>query len=120
MGKDGIARGDGEEIGGAFALLPERGANLGAAAGKQERAGGGFAEFCGEERGGAELANDEDLRGGGIGEKESGIGGRVGVGEAEDEAVVGGHGFDVGTAGGLRFARRRPWPRECECDCRKG
>ena len=98
-GEGGIARGDSEEIGSAFALLPERGANLGAAAGKKERAGGGFAEFCSEERGGAELADDQELRVGGVGEKESGIGGRVGVGETQNEAVVGGHGFDVGTSG---------------------
>ena len=118
-GEGGIARGDSEEIGSAFALLPERGANLGAAAGKEERAGGGFAEFCSEERGGAELADDQELRVGGVGEKESGIGGRVGVGETQNEAVVGGHGFDVGTAGVGEFARRRPWPRGCGCGCRK-
>ncbi len=43
------ARGDGEKIGGAFALLPEWSALSGAAAGEKERARCGFAEFCGEE-----------------------------------------------------------------------
>ena len=71
-----------------------------AAARQQESAGGGLAEFCGEERRRAELANDEVLDGGGIGEKKVRVGRFVDVGEAEDEAVVGGHGFDVGTAGG--------------------
>ena len=35
----------------------------------------------------------------GLGRRRAGSGGRVGVGETENEAVVGGHGFDVGTSG---------------------
>src|SRR4030095_2196216 len=58
-GKAGKAGGDGEKIRGAFALLPERGAYAGAAAREKQRASGGFAKFGGEERGAAELAEDE-------------------------------------------------------------
>ena len=57
----GETRGDGEQVGGAFALLPERSTHSGAALRKKESAGGGFAKFCGEERSGAELAEDQLL-----------------------------------------------------------
>jgi len=61
--------GDGEQIGGAFALLPERGAVWGRRRAGGAARGGGFAEFCGEERGGAELAHDDVGDVIGIGEK---------------------------------------------------
>jgi hypothetical protein len=95
-GKVGILRGDGEEIVSAFTLLPERSAELCAATRKEKRTGGGFAEFRGEERRGAELANDEVLGYGGIGKEERRVGRVIDVRKTEDEAVVSGHGFDVG------------------------
>ena len=47
--KRGEARGDGEQVGGTFALLPERSAHTSAAFGEEESAGGSFAKFGGEE-----------------------------------------------------------------------
>ena len=119
-GEGGVAGGDGEEVGGAFALLPERGAGLRSAAGQEQSAGGGFAEFRGEEGGGAELADDEVLRGGGIGENEGGVGRRIDVGKTEDEAVVGGHGFDVGSTGGLDLRSGGHGPGRVDAIAKRG
>ena len=102
-GEIGIARGDGKEIRGAFSLLPEGGADLGTAAREKKRARGGFAEFRSEQGCGAELANDEVLGCRWIGKQEGGVRGHIGVGEAENEAIVGRHGFDVGSAGILNL-----------------
>ncbi len=58
-GKRRVARSDGEQIVGALALLPERSAALGAATRQEQCARGALAEFGGEERGRAELTEDE-------------------------------------------------------------
>ncbi len=48
-----------EQLGGALALLPQRGALAGAAAGQQQGARGAFAEPGGEQGGAADLVGDE-------------------------------------------------------------
>ena len=70
-----VLRGHREEIGGAPALLPEGRAPAGMAPRQQERAGGGLAKPGREERGGAELAEDERLDLFGIGQDQAGSGG---------------------------------------------
>ena len=97
------ARGHGQQVGGALALLPERSADAGPAARKQQRAGGGFAEFGGEERGAAELAQDEVLQLGGRGQEPVGFQRFLGFGEADDEAVVAPHGLDFDAALGAQL-----------------
>ena len=94
-----IARGHAEQIVGALAQLPEGRALIGAPARQQKGAAGGLAKTAGKERGGAELAQDELHGFGGLDEEPVGIGRLVGVGKAEDEAVVAPEGFDFGTAG---------------------
>ena len=66
-GKRGIARGHGQQIGRALALLPERRAQAGPAARQQQRAAGGLAEVGGEQRRAAKLPQHQvaQLRGGG-------------------------------------------------------
>ena len=99
-----VAGGDGEQVVGAFALLPEGGATVCATAWEKQGAGGGFAELCGKEGGGAKLALDEFrgfLR---LGKKVVGFGGLVGFRETDDEAVFAPHGFDVWAAGGADTA----------------
>ena len=95
-----IARGDAEQIVGTLAQLPERRAGIGAAARQQQCAAGGFAKAAGEESRGAELAQNELHGFSGFDEEPVGIGRLVGVGKAEDEAVVAPEGFDFRSAGG--------------------
>ena len=85
-----------EQLGRALALLPQRGAAAGVAAGQQQGPGGALAEAGGEERGPADLRGDELLDLVGL-EHHDLAGGRldVGVGDADDDAVVGGHGLAV-------------------------
>ena len=68
--------------------------------GQKQGAAGGFAKTAGEEGGGTKLAQDQAHGFGGFDEEPVGIGRLVGVGKAEDEAVVAPEGFDFGTAGG--------------------
>ena len=70
-------------------LLPERRALAGVGAGDQQRAGGVLAEVGAEQRRAGELADDQVLELVGLDQDE--VGGRrlVGVGEVDDDAVVG-------------------------------
>ena len=113
------ARSDGEKIGGAFALLPERSALPGAAARQKERARRGFAEFCGEERSRAELLQNELLEFGGIGEKLVGGDFFVAFGNAKDEAVVGPHRFDFESALGAQFGADGHAPRRVDASAER-
>ena len=80
--------------------MPQRSAALGAAAWQQQRSRGALAELGGEERGRAELAEDEVHGLGCVEQQKIGVGWFVGAGEAQDESIVGPHRFDIGTAGG--------------------
>ena len=71
--------------------------------GQQQRAGGGFAEFGGEERGAAQLAQDEVFQLGGRGQEPVGFQRLVAFGQADDEAVVAPHGFDFDAALGAQL-----------------
>ena len=92
----GVLGGHLEQLGRALALLPQRAAAAGVATREQQGAGGALAEAGGEERRAAHLGGhqlldlvgleDDDLAGGRLG---------VGLGDAHDDAVVGGHGLAV-------------------------
>ena len=92
----GVLGRDLEQLGAALALLPQRAAATGVAARKQEGPRCALAEAAGEERGPADLLGDELLDLLGL-EDDHLAGGRlgVGVGDADHDAVVGGHGLPV-------------------------
>ncbi len=117
-GERRVARGDRKQICRSFALLPEWGADLRAASREQQGARRGFAKFRGEERGRAKLMDHQILRDGRIGEQKGGVGRLVDIGEAQNEAVVGGHGFDVRATGGENLRGGGHGPRACGCGCR--
>ena len=119
-GEAGVARGDGQQVGGALALLPERGAHAGAAARQQQGAGGGFAEFGGEERGAAELAQHELFELGGRGQQPLGFERLIALREADDEAIVVPHGFDFERRARRAGGRSRPCTRGRARGCRRG
>ena len=87
----GVLHGDLEELGRALTLLPQRAASPGVAARQQQRPGRTLPEAGREERGAADLVGhhrldlvgleDHHLAGRGLG---------VGLGDADDDAVVGG------------------------------
>ena len=86
-----VLGGDLEQLGAALALLPQRAAAARVAAGEQQRAGGALAEAAGEQRGAADLLGDEllDL----VGLEDDDVAARrlvLGVGDPDDDAVVGG------------------------------
>ena len=91
-------RGDGEQIGGALALLPERRAAADAAPRQEQGPRRGLAELGREQRRRAELAQHQRLDVVGIGQHQPRIGRLVGVGEADDEAVVVPHRLGVDAA----------------------
>ena len=59
IGKRRVAGGDGEEVGGLLALLPQRRAAVGPAARQQQGPGGGLAEAAGEQRRPRQRRHDE-------------------------------------------------------------
>ncbi len=90
-----VARGDREQVGRLLARGPERRALPGMPPRQEQRAAGVLAEARGEDRGGAEAADEEvlDLVGGG--EEGRHVGRLLGSREAEDHAVVGPDALDV-------------------------
>src|SRR4029078_7785811 len=76
-----IPAGDREQVRGALALLPERGAGARRAPGQEERAGGVLAEARREQRGARDLADDDLLDVLRIGEQQL-------LGEADDLVAV--------------------------------
>jgi hypothetical protein len=93
-----IAGCDAKQVVGTLAELPERGTLIGAAAREQQGAPGGLAKTAGEEGSGTKLAQNKAHGFGGFDEDPVGIGGLVGVGKTEDEAVVAPEGFNFGAA----------------------
>ena len=91
----GVLGGHGEQVGGALALLPQRGAAVGAPAGQQQGPGGALAEARREHRGVGELGDDDvgDL----VGVEEQVVHRELvgGVGQAQHDAVVAPHELDV-------------------------
>ena len=106
----GIARGHAEQIVGALAQLPQRRAGIGAAARQQQRAAGSLAKAAGKERRRAELAQHELHGFGRLNEEPVGIGRLVGVGKAEDKAVVAPERFNFRAAGGADARADRHGP----------
>ena len=89
------SRRDGEQIGRAFAQLPERAAPAGPALGQQQRAAGGLAELGREHRRPAELSQHQRLDLLGRRHHQPRIRRLVGLREPHHEPVVGPHRFDV-------------------------
>ena len=105
------AGGDGQEIGGAFALLPERCPRARPALGQEQRPAGGFAEARREQRRRAELAHHQPLDVVGIGHEQCRVERRVALGHADDEAVVAPHHLGVEAALVAQLRRHRHGPR---------
>ena len=94
-GKRAVPGGHTQEILRALALLPQRRAAPRTSTGQQQRATGALAESGGEERGRAELPDDQRLDLIGVGYQPLRVGWLVGLRESHDEAVIGPHGLDV-------------------------
>jgi hypothetical protein len=107
--KRSVARRDRQQIGGALALLPQRRA-LPARRWQQQRAGGVLAELRGEQRGRAELADDERLDVVGIRQQQLRIRRLIHVRKPHHEPVVSPQRLDFGAGllADLRRHRHRP------------
>ena len=108
------ARRDGQEIGGAFALLPQRCPHAGPASREEQRARGGLAKARGEQRRRTELTQHETLDLAGIGQQQRRIGRVLDLREADDEAFVAPHHFDVDAGAGADLRGRRHRPRRVD------
>ena len=79
IGKDGYCEATCEQLGAALALLPQRAAAAGVAAGEQQGAGGALAEAAGEQGRPADLLGDELLDLLGLEDDEVAVGGSASV-----------------------------------------
>ena len=101
-----------EQLGGALALLPQRGAPARVAAGEQQRPGGALAEPAGEQRRAADLGGDLALDLVGVEDGEVGLGRLAGgVGQPQHDAVVGVHRRRRRRRSARAAGRRAPAPR---------
>ena len=100
-----VSRGNRQQIGGALALLPQRGAHPWTPLGKQQRPRGVLAEFRGEQGGCPQLTYDQRLHLVGVGQQQPGIGRPIHVRKPHDEPVIPPQRFDI-DAGALADARR--------------
>ena len=105
-----MARRDAEQVGGALALLPQRCAFTGPAAGEKQRPGGRLAEARSEQRGRGELADDEVLHLVGIDEELLDRDLLDGLRQAQHDAVVAPEHLDleVEPLGETDLERERP------------
>ena len=108
----GVLAGDLEQLRGALPLLPERGAGAGIAARQEQGAGSALAEAGREQGRAAHLAGDELVELVGLEHEE--LGARrlaTGVGQASDDAVVGGdhRAVDAEPFEDAGAHRERPW-----------
>ena len=89
---------DSQQVGRALTLLPQWGAHARSPLGQQQRASGILAEPCGEQRGGAELADDERLHLVRARQQQRRVGRLVHIREPHDEPVVAPQRVDVDAA----------------------
>jgi hypothetical protein len=105
---------DGQQIGRALALLPERRAHAGAPTGQQQRTGGVLAELRREQRRRAQLPDDKRLHLVGIRQEQPHVGRFVHVRKPHHEPVIAPQGFDVDAALLADLRRRRHRPRRVD------
>ena len=116
-----VAGGDREQVVGAFALLPERSAAVGAAARQEQSAAGCLAETAGEEGGRAlswrrtrSMTSADSTR------NQSDGGWLSRSRESGGRSRHRPRGFRHPGRRRRGCGRRRPWPRGCGCGCRRG
>ena len=108
--KRSVTRGDGEQIGGALALLPQRRPHPGPPLRQEQRSRGVLAKLRREQRGRAELPHHQRLHFVRIRDEQPRIGRLIDIRKPHDEPVVSPQRFDVGARflADLRGRRHRP------------
>ena len=109
-----VARGDGEQVRGALALLPERRAHAGAALRQEQRPRRVLAELRGEERRRPELAHDQRLHFVRVGQEQPRVGRLVDIRKPHHEPVVAPERLDVGAGLLADFRRDGHRPRRVD------
>ena len=119
-GEGRIAGGDGEQVVGSLALLPQRRAALRATAWQEQSPGCTLTKFRRKQRGAAELAQNQVRGLFRIEKNQLGVRRSIAVRKAQDESIVAPHRFHIGTATGTNAAGDRHGPGRVHAAAKRG
>src|ERR1700744_5241143 len=109
-GKRWITRGNGEQVIGSLALLPQGRTALCATPGQKQSPRGALTKFRGKQRCAAELTQDQVRGLVSIQQKQLRVGRGIAVGKTKYESIVAPHRFHIRTATGTNSAGDRHGP----------